>query len=394
MAKPTGSICNIACQYCFYLEKENLYPERKNHWKMNDLTLENYIRKTIASQQAPVVEFIWQGGEPTLLGIDFFKKAIQLQNQLCKGKKIQNSLQTNGTRINEEWAEFLKENNFLVGISIDGDRVANDSFRKTKSGASTFDDVLNGIEWLKKYKVDFNTLTVVNAFNVDYPIETYHFLKCIGSRYIQFIPVVERQANQPDEHGLTLISPDFTGQSQVTNWSVDPDKYGEFLNRIFDDWLEHDLGSVFVMNFEQEMSQLIGRSNSCITAETCGQDLIIESNGDIYSCDHFVYPDYRLGNINQDDLLELVNSAQNERFRYTKKTNLSVDCLSCDIRSSCNGGCPKHRFVIASDGKPNHNYFCPAYKKHLHYVIPKMKIIIQGLQQQQPLKTIKKICMV
>ncbi|MBA0169628.1 anaerobic sulfatase maturase [Pectobacterium versatile] len=390
MAKPSGSVCNIDCSYCFYLEKEHLYPERKSRWKMNGDTLENYVRKNISSQQAPVVDFPWQGGEPTLLGIDFFREAVRLQNQYRGTKQINNFFQTNGTNIDDDWARFLKENQFLVGLSIDGDRISNDAHRLTRAGKSTFDDVMKGLEALKRHRVEFNTLTVVNAENVKRPLDVYQFLKRIGSRYMQFIPLVERRAAQPDDNGLVLIQPDFSGQCSVTEWSVPAKAYGRFLNTIFDHWVQHDLGNVFVMNFEQTLTKMTGRLSACIINETCGGNLIVEANGDVYSCDHFVYPENKLGNINQDDLASLVNSPQNLTFGENKRKNISKDCLNCEVKAVCHGGCPKHRFEISSDGRPNKNYFCDGFKTHLFHVLSRMNALLSQLGRQESMKKIRR----
>ena len=389
IAKPSGSVCNIDCTYCFYLEKEKLYPDRKNRWKMDDETLAAYVQKQIQSQQGEVVDFIWQGGEPTLLGIGFFAKVLALQAQYKGGKKIQNFFQTNAIKIDDEWATFLGKHQFLVGVSIDGDREVNDKYRISRSGKSTFDEVLKGIECLKKHKVEFNTLTVVNEFNVRKPHETYQFLKSIGSQFMQFIPLVERKAKEADENGLTLIQPDFTGQCDVTPWSVPSKAYGAFLNKIFDYWVVNDFNRIFVMNFEQTMSQMIGRSAACVFSETCGGDLVMEANGDVYSCDHFVYPEHKLGNLHHHDLEAMVNSPQNLAFGESKKTNISRDCLDCPVKQACNGGCPKHRFQISSDGKPNKNYLCEGFKTHFTHVLPKMVGIFELMERQITPKQIK-----
>ena len=358
MAKPSSSVCNIDCTYCFYLEKEHLYPDRKKQWRMDDTTLENYIRDQIQSQKGDVIDFVWQGGEPTLLGVDFFRQAIAFQQQYRGYKTITNSLQTNATLLNEEWALFLKEHQFLIGVSIDGDRISNDTYRLSRKGKSTFDDTLNGLALLKKHNVDFNTLTVVNAENVKRPLNVYAFLKRIGSQYMQFIPLVERKAIVPDRDGLILIQPTFEGESNLAEWSVPAKAYGKFLNTIFDHWIQQDLGKIFVMNFEQTMSQLVGRPGACVFSETCGNGLAMESNGDVYSCDHYVYPEHKLGNVNETSLIELVNLPQNLKFGEDKLTNISTDCHQCEVRSVCHGGCPKHRFEPSSDGLLNRNYLC------------------------------------
>ncbi len=382
MAKPSGSKCNIDCSYCFYLEKEKLYPNRKENWKMSFDTLDAYIKKNIEAQSADLVDFLWQGGEPTLLGLDFFKEAVRLQNQYKNHKTINNFFQTNGINLDETWVEFFKENRFLVGISIDGNKEYNDAYRLTRSGKSTFDRVVKSIELLKKYQVEFNTLTVVNNKNVEKPLELYQFLKELGSQYIQFTPLVERIAQQPDASGLTLISPDFQGLSHVAEWSVSAEKYGVFLNKIFDYWAKNDIGSIYVVNFEQIMMKMVGENSSCIISEECGGNLIVEANGDIYSCDHFVYPENKIGNVHDDQsIYQVVNSGENREFGKSKSGNMSVDCKNCLVKQLCNGGCPKHRFLISSDGKPNKNYFCEAYKTHLFHSVPAMAFIIDSLSK-------------
>ncbi|EBS7635495.1 anaerobic sulfatase maturase [Salmonella enterica] len=390
MAKPSGSVCNLDCTYCFYLEKEHLYPERKNHWKMDATTLENYILKNIQAQDHYVIDFIWQGGEPTLLGLDFFQQAIELQRKYKGTRHINNYFQTNGTRVDNEWAAFFKRHNFLVGISIDGDRISNDAYRLSRNGKSTFDAVLAGINALKRHQVEFNTLTVVNSENMLRPLDTYQFLKRIGSRYMQFIPLVERQALQPDSHGLTLIQPDFSGQCQVTNWSVSAKGWGKFMNTLFDHWVVNDLGEVFIMNFEQTMTKMCGQLSACVLNETCGGNLIIEANGDIYSCDHFVYPENKLGNINDTDLNLLANKVENIKFGQNKLTNISKDCIECSFRGVCNGGCPKHRFEIAINGMPNKNYLCSGFKENLEHTIPRMQYILDMLRQNKTPTAIRK----
>lgn len=390
MAKPSGSVCNVDCAYCFYLEKEHLYPERKSHWKMDAATLENYVRKQLAAQNHDVVDFLWQGGEPTLLGIDFFREAIRLQEKYRGLKQVNNYFQTNGTQIDDEWACFLKAHNFLVGVSIDGDRISNDAYRRSRAGKSIFDAVMRGIETLKRHKVEFNTLTVVNEENVKRPLDVYHFLKRIGSRYMQFIPLVERAAAQPDANGLTLIQPDFSGQCHVTEWSVPAKSWGHFMNTLFDYWVTHDIGEVFVMNFEQTLTKMCGQLSACVINETCGTNLIVEANGDVYSCDHFVYPEHKLGNVNHDNLLDLINSPQNVEFGQRKLTHISKDCLNCAVRPVCNGGCPKHRFALSSDGKPNKNYLCDGFAIHLHHVVPRMQTLLTLLRNNKTPSAIRK----
>ena len=379
LSKPTGSICNLDCEYCFYLEKEKLYPDRKSNWKMDLNTLENYIRKNIQSQSADVVDFIWQGGEPTLAGLDFYKTAVYFQKKYGGNKKINNFFQTNGVGLTDEWAIFFRENNFLIGVSIDGGPQENNHYRKTKSGKDTYYLVKKAIDLLIAFDVEFNTLTVVSDINVDAPLDLYETLKKLGSRYMQFIPLVERIANTPTEEGLYIIKPDFTGESDVAPWSVPNSKYGRFLNEIFDYWYKHDIGNYFVMNFEQTMTQLIGGCGICVFEPECGANLALEANGDVYSCDHFVFPENKIGNINQDELTEIVNSDQQLVFSKSKLKDIDKECLTCTVREVCNGGCPKHRILLSDNGLRNKNYLCKSYKEHFSHVLPHMKVIINNI---------------
>ncbi|MEY8769495.1 anaerobic sulfatase maturase [Erwinia sp. DT-104] len=380
MAKPPGAACNLRCDYCFYLEKIQLYPQHTAHRKMDDATLENYIRQTIAAQHAPVVDFIWQGGEPTLAGIDFYRRALELQQRYAQGRQINNFFQTNGVNLNDDWARFFKRHRFLVGLSLDGDSITHDRYRRSRAGKGTFNEVMAGLACLKRHHVDFNTLTVVNADNVARPKEIYHFLRRAGSRYMQFIPLVERRASEPDASGLTLVTPDFKGDCRVAPWSVPALAYGRFLNAIFDHWAQHDIGAIFVMNFEQTLAKLVGQPGICVQSETCGGNLVVEAQGDIYSCDHFVYPQHRLGNINHDDLRTLVNGEKQRAFGQRKLTQLNQACLRCDARSLCHGGCPKHRFLYAEGDWPQ-NYFCAGLALHYRHVLPVMQQILSLAQQ-------------
>ncbi|MDV5171599.1 anaerobic sulfatase maturase [Photobacterium rosenbergii] len=379
VSKPTGSACNIDCKYCFYLEKEKLYPNRNNNWKMPKEVLESYVRSNIEGSHGDVVEFIWQGGEPTLAGLDFFEEAIRLQHLYAKGKRISNSFQTNGMKIDKKWARFLKDNNFLVGISIDGSQVHHDKLRQTKSGKSTYSKVVEAIKLFNEVGVEYNTLTVVSKYNVDEAENVYNALKAVGSRFMQFTPLVERIAAQPDSSGLYLIKPDFIGESAVAEWSVPSKPYGQFMNKIFDLWAKEDIGKYFVMNFEQTMTQLVGGQGSCVFAEECGANLALEANGDVYSCDHFVYPDNKLGNIIETGISELAFSDQQAAFSKLKTENISMDCANCAVRPVCNAGCPKHRFATSSNGMPNKNYLCDGYKSHFEHVLHRMKYILNKM---------------
>jgi serine-type anaerobic sulfatase-maturating enzyme len=384
MTKPIGPICNLDCKYCFYLEKENLYPETR-HWAMSRETLERYIRQYIAAQPSEQIHFAWQGGEPTLLGVDFFRTVVSLQRQYADGKTIHNALQTNGTLLDDEWAEFLAENQFLLGVSIDGPRELHDSYRVDKGNASTFDRMMRGLARLKKHQVDFNTLTVVHRQNSAYPIEVYRFLKEIGSGFMQFIPVVERKAAEPDAHGLVLIQPSVDKDAEVTDWSVEPVAYGNFLARIFDEWVKRDVGRYFVQLFDVALESWLGLEASlCVFRKTCGSALAMEHTGDVYSCDHFVYPEHKLGNIAELALEQMVSSRQQTTFGNNKRDLLPRMCRTCEVRFACNGECPKHRFLKTPDGEPGLNYLCAGYKHFFNYIDPYMRFMAAELRAGRP----------
>lgn len=385
MAKPSGAICNIDCKYCFYLEKEKLYPEKGKQWKMNDETLEAYVRQYIEAQNVPEVNFAWQGGEPTLMGIEFFERAVALQAQYANGKTITNAFQTNGTLIDDGWAAFLAENNFLVGVSIDGPQHMHDHYRVDKGGKPTFDKVMNGIEALKKHKAEFNTLTVLQAHNAQFPKEVYAFLKSIGSRYMQFIPIVERIAAQPADDLLTLVDPHFDEKATVSKWSVSASQYGRFLCEVFDEWVQRDVGQYFVQIFDVALGAWLGQNPSlCIFSETCGDALIIEHNGDLYSCDHFVYPEYNLGNVHDTSIKELVASPEQRKFGTDKRDSLPQYCIECDYKFACNGGCPKHRFIHTPDGEKGLNYFCKGYKMFFKHADPYFRVMAGEISRGRP----------
>ncbi|HES59106.1 MAG TPA: anaerobic sulfatase-maturation protein, partial [Caldithrix sp.] len=381
---PTGAICNLACGYCFYLEKENLYPG-KSDFRMSTEVLESYIRQYIDAQPGDHVYFAWQGGEPTLLGVDFFKRAVELQQKYADGKTIENAFQTNGVLIDDKWAEFFYENKFLIGISIDGPEKFHDRYRVNRGRKGSFKQVMRGMEFLKKHRVEFNTLTVVQNHNSQYPLEIYHFLKEIGSTFIQFIPIVERISEMNTSHGLKLISPDSKSTAHVTEWSVEPEQYGIFLSEIFDEWVLSDVGKYYVQIFDVALEAWIGLNpNLCVFSETCGNAMAIEHNGDLYSCDHYVYPENKLGNILDDSLINLVNSDQQKNFGMDKKSTLPQYCINCDVRFACNGECPKHRFADTPDGESGLNYLCAGYKHFFHHIDPYMRFMAIELQHQRP----------
>jgi len=384
LAKPIGPICNLDCKYCFYLEKESLYPQ-VDKWAMQPEVLETYIRQYIESHDTPVVNFAWQGGEPTLLGVDYFRRVVDLEKKYANGKQIANALQTNGVLLNDAWAELFREHQFLIGISIDGPRELHDAYRVDKGGQPTFDRVMRGIETLRRNKVDFNTLTTVHRANADSPLEVYRFLKANGSGFMQFIPIIERMAQQTTSDGLRLISPDFAGPAKVAPWSVEPRQFGRFLSTIFDEWVRRDVGRTFVQLFDVSLELWSGMEASlCVFRKTCGAALAIEHCGDVYSCDHFVYPENRLGNIMESPLAALVGSAQQQHFGEAKESTLPKYCRECDVRFACNGECPKHRFLTTPDGEPGLNYLCAGYKMFFHHIDPYMRFMAAELAAQRP----------
>lgn len=380
IAKPIGPLCNLDCKYCFYLEKEKMYPDTKD-WAMSDKILESFIKQYIETQSVQDINFTWQGGEPTLLGVEYFKKVIELQKKYSNGKKISNSLQTNGVTLNDQWCEFFLENEFLIGLSIDGPKEMHDYYRIYKGGQASFDKVVKGLELLKKHKVEFNTLTCVTSKNSYHPIEVYSFLKEIGSNYIQFIPIVERSTNLANSNNLKLISPSFEGSAEVTDWSVDSLQYGKFLSTIFDEWIKKDVGEYFIQMFEVSLESWYGKKQSlCVFRETCGTAMAIEHNGDLFSCDHFVYPENKLGNILNKHLDSLVDSSQEIQFGENKRKELPQYCIDCDVRFACNGECPKNRFIKTPDGEEGLNYLCAGYKYFFNHVAPYMRFMANELK--------------
>jgi uncharacterized protein len=384
MAKPIGPICNLDCKYCYYLEKEHLYPTTPN-WVMPDDVLESYIRQYIEAQNVPVVTFAWQGGEPTLLGVDYFRKVVGLEKKYANGKRIGNAFQTNGVLLDDRWCEFLAENSFLVGISIDGPPELHDTYRVDTGGRPTFDRVMRGLDCLKKHGVEFNTLTVVQRQNSRYPLEVYRFLKAVGSGVMQFIPVVERAAPSPTADGLLLIGPASDAKATVSAWSVEPVQYGRFLTGIFDEWVRRDVGRYYVQLFDVALELWLGLEASvCVFRETCGSAMAIEHNGDLYSCDHYVYPENRLGNIMEHPLDVLVNSTPQRQFGQDKLDRLPRYCRECDVRFACNGECPKHRFIRTPDGEAGLNYLCAGYKNFFHHIDPYMRFMAAEFRQERP----------
>jgi uncharacterized protein len=409
MAKPTGPICNLDCRYCFYLEKTRLYPGTSN-WAMPGGVLETLVRDYIAAHDVPVVTFAWQGGEPTLLGLDFFRRVVELQRRFADGKRIENGLQTNGTLLDDEWGAFLAEQEFLVGLSIDGPRELHDRHRMDRGGKPTFDRVMKGMDVLRRHGAAFNTLTVVHRENARAPLDVYRFLKEVGSGFLQFIPIVERLGtdraataageselvsggSSTDTPGSSsrigfgphLAEPGSAGGGRVSAWSVDPADWGAFLCTIFDDWVCHDVGQVFVQLFDVALeSWYQNQASLCIFNETCGRALAVEHNGDFYSCDHYVFPGFKLGNIMETPVGKLADSPVQLRFGNAKRDTLPAYCRRCEVRFACHGECPKNRFIKTPDGEPGLSYLCAGYKRFFTHVDPYMRFMARELEHERP----------
>jgi len=369
MTKPIGAICNLDCEYCYYLEKEELYPETKS-FRMEDSTLENYIRQYIETQSTlSEITFAWQGGEPTLMGIDFFRKAVELQDKYRRsGMTIRNSLQTNATIINDEWAIFFKENNFLIGISIDGPPKLHDHYRFDKKGDPSSADVIRGLRLFQKHEVDYNILCVVNNYNGDYPVQIYNYFKDLGAQFMQFIPIVEH----------------FGDGSEVSPRSINPKQYGRFLCAVFDEWVKEDIGKIFIQIFDVSLEAWLGfKPSLCIFNETCGDAMAMEHNGDVYACDHYVTPEYLVGNIEETPIADIINLPFQRKFGEDKKDTLPPYCLDCEVRFVCNGGCPKNRFIDTPNGDPGLNYLCEGYKMFFNHIDAPMKLMAVALENGQ-----------
>ena len=389
VAKPMGPMCNLKCEYCFYLEKKALFGEGA-HYRMSDQVLSAFVADYVRSQPTPVVEFVWQGGEPTLAGLDFFRKVVREQKPYKKKKTIKNSLQTNGTLLTDEWCDFLKKNNFMVGISLDGPQDIHDTYRISGTGKGTFKDVLRGLKLLQKHGVEYNVLTCIARETARHPLEVYRFLKNEGVEFIQFTPVIERM---PDEisrrSGLRLAGPAALNreerQVEVTPWTVIPEDYADFLIAVYEDWVRHDVGKVFVMNFEWALNAWIGNpSPVCIHAEQCGRAVVIEHNGDVYACDHCVYPEYKLGNIADDTLAHMMNQSLKKGFGIVKETALPECCRDCPVIRTCQGGCPKHRFKTTLQGEPGLHYLCEGYREFFLHIRKYLKAITTLLENGLP----------
>jgi uncharacterized protein len=391
MAKPVGSACNLNCTYCYYLEKEKLYPSGKGKTMMDEKTLETFIAQTIYSTLDPVVTFAWHGGEPIMRGMDFFHKVIQYQKQHGAGRTIENSLQTNGTKVTDEWARFFHDHNFLIGISIDGPEHCHNRYRKYSDGRDSFSKCMNGVELLVKNRVEFNTLSVVNDYNAKFPLEIYRFLKSIGSRYMQFLPVVEWIDPGSKDNELRILPAGTAKHAEITDWTVDAVDYGKFLIGIFDEWVRKDVGNYFVVTFDCVLANWMRVPPPvCVSAEYCGNAGALEFNGDVYACDHYVFPEYRLGNIAENSLLTLMNSPFQKQFGKNKKELLPSYCRKCEYLDLCFGECPKNRIATTPDGEPGLNYLCPGFKLFYRHTEPYFDFMASELQNNRPPSNVMK----
>lgn len=381
MLKPRGAICNLDCKYCYFLAKEMMYPGSR--FRMADDLLETYTKQYIAAQRVPEVTFAWQGGEPTLMGLDFFKRAVELQQQYRKpGMHIHNAFQTNGVLLDDDWCRFFHQHNFLIGLSVDGPKPIHDAYRVDKGGRPTFDRVMAGLALLKKHKVEFNILTTVHAANADHGVEVYRCLRDeVGTQFMQFIPIVERDNETGYQEG-----------DEVTDRSLTAEQYGRFLISIFDEWVRRDVGRVFVQIFDVALAAWAGeRPGLCIFEETCGLALAMEHNGDLFACDHFVEPNYRLGNIQEIPLIDMVASAEQRQFGLDKRDKLPQYCRECEVRFVCNGGCPKDRFINTPAGEPGLNYLCGGFRTFFNYIDRPMRFMASELRAERPPANIMKV---
>lgn len=389
MLKPAGAHCNLACKYCYYLEKNKLYPTAQRHL-MSDEMLEQFTREYIEAQTMNQVLFTWHGGEPLLRSIDFYRKALSLQQKYAGGRRIDNVIQTNGTLLTDEWCEFFAQNHWLVGISIDGPQPYHDHYRLTAAGKPSWQKVMQGIKLLKKHGVEWNAMAVVNAYNVNHPLEFYRFFKENGCQFLQFTPIVERQTRYED--GRTLASLADKNEIPLSEASVTPEQWGYFLCAIFDEWVRKDVGKIFVEIFDCTLANWMGVSPGiCAYSKECGHAGVMEHNGDVYSCDHFVFPEYKLGNIRDHSLIDMLYGEQQQEFSRLKHSSLPRQCKECDMEFACHGECPKNRFMKDKYGDSGLNYLCPGYYHYYQHVAPYMDYMKQELMAQRPPSNIMKV---
>ena len=389
MLKPAGAHCNLACKYCYYLEKTKLYPTAQRHL-MSDEMLEQFTREYIEAQTMNQVLFTWHGGEPLLRSIDFYRKALSLQQKYAGGRRIDNVIQTNGTLLTDEWCEFFAQNHWLVGISIDGPQPDHDHYRLTAAGKPSWKKVMQGIKLLKKHGVEWNAMAVVNAYNANHPLEFYRFFKENGCQFLQFTPIVERLTRHED--GRTLASLADKDEISLSEASVTPEQWGYFLCAIFDEWVRKDVGKIFVEIFDCTLANWMGISPGiCAYSKECGHAGVMEHNGDVYSCDHFVFPEYKLGNIRDHSLIDMLYGEQQQEFSRLKHSSLPRQCKECDMEFACHGECPKNRFMKDKYGDSGLNYLCPGYYHYYQHVAPYMDYMKQELMSQRPPSNIMKV---
>lgn len=389
MLKPAGAHCNLACKYCYYLEKNKLYPTAQRHL-MSDEILEQFTREYIEAQTMSQVLFTWHGGEPLLRSIDFYRKALSLQQKYAGDRRIDNVIQTNGTLLTDEWCEFFAQNHWLVGISIDGPQPDHDHYRLTAAGKPSWKKVMQGIKLLKKHGVEWNAMAVVNADNANHPLEFYRFFKENGCQFLQFTPIVERLTRHED--GRTLASLADKDEISLSEASVAPEQWGYFLCAIFDEWVRKDVGKIFVEIFDCTLANWMGVSPGiCAYSKECGHAGVMEHNGDVYSCDHFVFPEYKLGNIRDHSLIDMLYGEQQQEFSRLKHSSLPRQCKECDMEFACHGECPKNRFMKDKYGDSGLNYLCPGYYHYYQHVAPYMDYMKQELMAQRPPSNIMKV---
>lgn len=377
MAKPAGPMCNMACTYCYYLEKKDLYANDPKT-VMSDSMLELYTKRYLEAQTMGIVNFTWHGGETLMRPLSFYKRAVELQQKYAGGREIMNCLQTNGTLLDDEWCRFLRDNNWLVGVSIDGPQEFHDEYRRNRAGRPSFFNVMKGIRLLQKYGVEWNAMAVINDYNADYPLEFYRFFKEIGCHYIQFTPIVERL--KPD-HKLAAVREG----GDLAPFSVTPEQWGNFLCTLFDEWIKTDVGTYYIQLFDSTLANWAGvEPGVCTMAQQCGHAGVMEYNGDVYSCDHFVFPDYKLGNIRDSSFIEMMGSDRQLRFGASKRDSLPRQCRQCRWLFACNGECPKNRFAVTADGEPGLNYLCAGYRKFFEHVAPYMDFMKAELDAKRP----------
>ena len=389
MLKPAGAHCNLACKYCYYLEKNKLYPTAQRHL-MSDEMLEQFTREYIEAQTMNQVLFTWHGGEPLLRSIDFYRKALSLQQKYAGGRRIDNVIQTNGTLLTDEWCEFFAQNHWLVGISIDGPQPDHDHYRLTAAGKPSWKKVMQGIKLLKKHGVEWNAMAVVNAYNANHPLEFYRFFKENGCQFLQFTPIVERLTRHEDRRTLASLAD--KDEISLSEASVASEQWGNFLCAIFDEWVRKDVGKIFVEIFDCTLANWMGVSPGiCAYSKECGHAGVMEHNGDVYSCDHFVFPEYKLGNIRDHSLIDMLYGEQQQEFSRLKHSSLPRQCKECDMEFACHGECPKNRFMKDKYGDSGLNYLCPGYYHYYQHVAPYMDYMKQELMAQRPPSNIMKV---